>query len=184
VAGPPGTLVGALLVVRRGAGDPDTSSRVGIDAKTDDRNAWSSHRDLTPLGSTSVSRLNVSPVIPRIATSSSALVKSVPGPHVILQQSFGPVYMQAILDRCCRGAIHRFRKSPSTIRDVRPPFTRFLTRFRTRTSPSGSDGLAFQVLRSLWGLSVGNSRRSLGPSSAMTQLSCQSSHLALEKTLM
>jgi hypothetical protein len=99
MAGPPGTLVSALLAVRRGAGDPDStvgvtsyqpdarppSSRVGIDAKTDDCNAWSSHRALTPFGRTSVSRLNVSPINAWIAASSSALVKSVPGPRVILQ---------------------------------------------------------------------------------------------------
>jgi hypothetical protein len=92
--------------------------------------------------------------------------------------------MQAILDPCCRGAMRRLRKSPSTIMDVRPPFARFLTRFRTGSSSAGSDGLAFQVLRSLRGPSVGSSRRSLASVLAMTQPSRQSSHLALEKALM
>jgi hypothetical protein len=108
----------------------------------------------------------------------------VPGPHAILQQSFVPVYMQAILVRCCRGAIRRFRKSPSTIRDVRPLLERFLTRSRTGPSSSGSDGLAFQVLRSLWGPSVGSSRRSWGSASTITQPSRQSYYLELEKALM
>jgi hypothetical protein len=135
------------------------SSRVGIDARTVNRNAWSSHRALIPLGRTRDSRLNASPVIARNAVSSSTLEKLVPGPRAILQQSFVPVYMQAILVCCCRGAIRRFRKSPSTIRDVRPLLERFLTRSRTGPSSSGGDGLAFQVLRSLWGPSVGSSRR-------------------------
>jgi hypothetical protein len=76
------------------------SSRVGIDARTADHNAWSSHRALIPLGRTSDSRLNASPVIVRSDASSSSLEKLVPGPRAILQQSLGPVYMQAILDRC------------------------------------------------------------------------------------
>jgi hypothetical protein len=113
---------------------------------------------LIPLGRTSDSKENASPVIPRIEISSSALVKSVPGPRAILQQSFGPVYMQAILDHCCRGAMRRLRKSPSTIKDVRPPLASYLTRFRTGPIPAGNDGLAFQVLGSLRGPSVGSSR--------------------------
>jgi hypothetical protein len=68
------------------------SSRVGIDARTDDRSAWSSHRAFTPLGRTRDSGTNASPVIAWIAASSSTLVKSPPGPRVILQQSFSPVY--------------------------------------------------------------------------------------------
>jgi hypothetical protein len=160
------------------------SSRVGIDARTIDRSAWSSHRALIPLGRTRDSRLNASPVIARSAASSSALEKSELGPRAILQQSFGPVYIQAILDRCCRGVMRRLKKSPSTIIDVRPPITSSLTRFSTGTSSADSDGLAFQVLRSLRGLSVGSSRRSLASGSTMTQPSCQSSYLALEKVLM
>jgi hypothetical protein len=76
------------------------------------------------------------------------------------------------------------KKSPSTIMDVRPPLARVLTQFRTRTSSSGSGSLAFQLLWSLSGPSVGSSRRSLASVVAMTQSSCQSSHLALEKALM
>jgi hypothetical protein len=141
VAGPTGTLVGALLAVRRGTGDLDptigvtshlphpqaTSSRVGIDARTADLIAWSSHRALIPLRSTSDSRVYVSPVIARIEASSSARVRFVLGPRTILQQSFNPVNTQAILDRCCKGAIRCLRKSPSTIMDVRPPLARVLT---------------------------------------------------------
>jgi hypothetical protein len=94
------------------------------------------------------------------------------------------MYMHAILDRCCRGAMQHFKKSPSTIMDVRPPLASSLIRFRTGSSPAGSDGLAFQVLRSLWGLSVGSSRRSWGSASVMTQSSHLSSHFALEKARM
>jgi hypothetical protein len=103
----PGTFAGTLLAVRCGIRNlepaigvasqlPDRrppSSRVGIDARTDDRNAWSSHRALTPLGRTRDSRLNASPVIVRSAASSSALVNSELGPCTILLQSFSPVYM-------------------------------------------------------------------------------------------
>jgi hypothetical protein len=98
---------------------------------------------LIPLGSTSDSGVYVSPVIARIETSNLAWVRSVLGPHTILQQSFDPVYMQAILDRCCRGAMRRLRKSPNTIMDIRPPLARVLTRFRIGSSSSSSDGLAF-----------------------------------------
>jgi hypothetical protein len=160
------------------------SSRVGIVARTTERSAWSSHRALIPLGRTRDSWLNASPVIARIDASSSALVKSEPGQRAILQESFDPVYMQAILDRCCRGAMRRLRKSPSTIMDVRPPLASSLTRFRTGPISAGNEGLAFQVLRSLRGLSVGSFRHSLASVLAMTQPSRQSSHLALEKALM
>jgi hypothetical protein len=98
---------------------------------------------LIPLGRTRDSRLNASSVIARNTVSSSALEKSVPCPRAILQQSFVPVYMQAILVRCCRGATRRFRKSPSTISEVRPLLERFLTRSRTGPSSSGIDGSAF-----------------------------------------
>jgi hypothetical protein len=47
------------------------SSRVGSDARIAVRIAWSSHRALIPLGSTSSSRAYASPVIPQIRTSSS-----------------------------------------------------------------------------------------------------------------
>jgi hypothetical protein len=80
--------------------------------------------------------------------------------------------------------MRRLRKSPSSIRDVRPPFARSLTWFRTGPISAGNDGLAFQVLRSVRGLSVGSSRQSLASVLAMTQPSRQSSHLALEKALM
>jgi hypothetical protein len=56
------------------------SSRVGIDARTVDHSAWSSHRALILLGRTRDSRLNASPVIAQSDASSSALEKSVPGP--------------------------------------------------------------------------------------------------------
>jgi hypothetical protein len=76
------------------------------------------------------------------------------------------------------------RKSPSTIKDVRPSLASSLTRFRTGPISAGNDGLAFQVLRSLRGPSVGSSRWSLASVVVMTQPSRQSSHLALEKALM
>jgi hypothetical protein len=125
-----------------------------------------------------------SPVITRIEVSSSALDRSVPTPRTTLQQSFTPVNMQAILDRCCRGAMRHLRKSPSTIMDVRPPLARVLTRTNTGSSSTGRDGLAFQQLRSRKGPFVDSSRWSLASVVAMTQSSCQSSHLALEKVLM
>jgi hypothetical protein len=63
---------------------------VVIDARTADRNAWSSHRALIPLRRTSDSRLNASPIIARSDASSSALVKSVPGPCAILHSRLVP----------------------------------------------------------------------------------------------
>jgi hypothetical protein len=160
------------------------SSKVGIDARTAVRIAWSSHRALIPLGSTSDSGVYVLPVIAWIEASSSIPDRSVLAPSTILQQLFTSVNMQAILDRCCREAMRRLRKSPSTIMDVRPPLARVLTRSSTGSSSTGKVGLAFQQLRSLRGPSVGSSRQSLASVMAMTQSSHQSSHLVLEKTLM
>jgi hypothetical protein len=160
------------------------SLRVDSDARIAVRIPWSLHRALIPLGSTNSSGAYASPVIPRIRTSSSASDRSVPAPHSILLQSFTPVNMQAILDRCCRGAMQRLRKSPSTIIDVRPHLARTLTRSSTGSSSAGRDGLTFQLLRSRWGPPVGSSRRSLASVMATTQSVRQSSHLALEKALM
>jgi hypothetical protein len=144
------------------------SSRVGSDALTAVRIAWSSYKALIPLGSTSSSGAYALPVIARIRTSSSTLDRSEPAPCMILLQSFTPVNMQAILDHCCRGAMRRLRKSPSTIINIRPPLARVWTRSSTRSSSAGRDGLAFQLLRSRRGPSVGSSRRSLASVMAMT----------------
>jgi hypothetical protein len=198
MAGPAGALVGALVALGRGAGDPDpaigvsptcqtarpSSSRVGNDARTAVRIAWSSHRALIPLGSTSDSGAYASPVIARIRTSSSAPDRSELAPRTILLQSFILVNMQAILDRCCRGAMRHLKKSPRTTRDVRPPLARVLTRSSTGSSSASRDGVAFQQLRSRRGALVCSSRRSLASVMAMTQSLRQSSHLALEKALM
>jgi hypothetical protein len=183
VAGPAGASIGALVAVRQGAGDPDPT--IGVASHLPDcqaalaesrqqRQDRRPHRlvlaqGLDPLGSTSDSRAYASPVITRIRTSSSVPDRSEPAPRMILLQSFIPVNMQAILDRCCRGAMRRLRKSPSTIMDVRPPLARVLTRSSTGSSSAGRDGLSFQQLRSRRDASVGSSRRSLASVMAMTQ---------------
>jgi hypothetical protein len=91
-----------LLAVERGAGDSDPTIgvaphlpdrqtalvRVGNDARTVVRIAWSSHRALIPLGTTSDSGAYASPVIDRIRTSSSVLDRSELAPWTILQQLF------------------------------------------------------------------------------------------------
>jgi hypothetical protein len=58
--------------------------------------------------------------------------------------------------------MRRFRKSPSTIIEVRPLLASFLIQYSTGSSSEGIVGLAFQVLRSLWGPPVGSFQAVVG----------------------
>jgi len=66
------------------------------------------------------------------------------------------------------GAIRRFRKSPSTCSEVRPPSASSLILPSTGLNSGDRDGLDLQLLRSEVGLSVGRVRRSLASVLAIT----------------
>ena len=97
-------------------------------------------------------------------------------PRWVLLQSLRPVKLQAGRGRCFRGAIRRFRKSPSTCSEVRPLSASDLILPSTESKSGGRDGLALQDPRSEAGPSVGMTRRSLASVVAMTHSLRHSSH--------
>jgi hypothetical protein len=68
--------------------------------------------------------------------------------------SFEPVNQQHRRALCCSDAIQRFRKSPTTCIDVRPPAAKLLILSSTGSNFGTSDGLA---LHCFWS-SLGESR--------------------------
>ena len=86
--------------------------------------------------------MKISPVTARTKTSRASWVRSVSSPRWVLLQSWGPVKLQAGRGRCFRGAIRRFRKSPSTCSKVRP-FSASTLILLSKGS-NGRDGLALQ----------------------------------------
>jgi hypothetical protein len=99
------------------------SSRVSSVAKIDVLRPGSSQSVGMFWGSIRDSGTKVSPVIPPTRTASSSQDRSVPGPRWILSMSFGPVNQQHRRGLLCNGAIQRFRRSPTTCIDVKPPIT-------------------------------------------------------------
>jgi hypothetical protein len=102
----------------------------------------------------------------------------VPSPRWILPMSFGPVNQQHRRGLLCSGAIRRFRRSPTTCIDVRPPVAKPLILSNMGRNSGERDGLVLHCLRSSAGPSVGRTRRSLASTLAMTQSLRQFSHLA------
>ena len=88
--------------------------------------------------------MKISPVTARTTTSRPSWVRSLSSPRWVLLQSWGPVKLQAGRGCCFRGAIRRFRKSPSTCSEVRPPSASALILLSTESNSDGRDGLALQ----------------------------------------
>jgi hypothetical protein len=80
-------------------------------------------------------------VIPFTRSSSSFQDRSVPGPRWILLMSFRPVNQQHRRDLLCSGMIRRFRKSPTTCMEVRPPVAKVLILSSMGRNSGDSDGL-------------------------------------------
>jgi hypothetical protein len=95
--------------------------------------------------------------------------------------SFGPVNQQHRRGLLYSGMILRFRRSPTTCIDVRPPVAKTLILSNTVRNSSERDGLALHCLRSSAGPLVGRMRRLLASVLAITQLLRQFSHLAPPK---
>jgi hypothetical protein len=130
------------------------------------------------LGRIRDSGTKVSPVIPPTRTASSSQDRSVPGPRWILPMSFTPVNQQHMRALLCSGAIRRFRKSPTTCIDVRPPVARPLILSSMGRNSGAKDDLVLHCLRSRDGPSDGRTRQSLASALAITQSLRQFSYLA------
>jgi hypothetical protein len=105
----------------------------------------------------------------------------VPGPRWILPMSFGPVNQQHRRGLLCSGMIRRFRRSPTTCIEVRPPVAKTLILSNMGRNSGERDGLALHCLRSRAGPFDGRTRRSLASVLAITQSLRQFSHLAPPK---
>jgi hypothetical protein len=92
--------------------------------------------------------------------------------------SFEPVNQQHTRTLFCSGTTRRFTKSLTTCIDVRPPVARLLILSSTSSNSGASDGLDLHCFRSSHGPSLGSVRRSLASVLAITQSTCQFSHLA------
>jgi hypothetical protein len=82
--------------------------------------------------------------------------------------SFEPVNQQHRRTLYCSGAIRRFRKSPTTCIDVKPPAAKLLILSSTSWNSGARDGLALHCFRSSDGPSLGRTRRSLASALAIT----------------
>jgi hypothetical protein len=76
------------------------------------------------------------------------------------------------------GMNQRFRKSPTTCIEVRPPAAKALILSNTGRNSSARDDLALHCFWSSVGPSLGSARRSLTSALTITQWACQFSHLA------
>jgi hypothetical protein len=112
--------------------------------------------------------MKVSPVIPPTRTASSSQDRSVPGPRWILPMSFTLVNQQHRRALLYSSAIRRFRKSPTTCIDIRPPIAKPLILSSTGRNSGARDGLVLHYLRSRAGPSDGKTRRSLASVLAIT----------------
>jgi hypothetical protein len=72
----------------------------------------------------------------------------VPGPRWILPMSFGLVNQQHRRGILCSGMIRRFRRSPTTCIEVRPPVAKTLILSNTGRNSGDRDGLVLHCLRS------------------------------------
>jgi hypothetical protein len=115
------------------------------------------------------SGMKVSPVIRPTRTTSWSQDRSVPGPRWILPMSLAPVNQQHRRALLYSGMIRRFRKSPTTCIDVRPPVAKPLILSNTGRNSGARDGLVLHCLRSRAGPSDGRMRRSLASALAITQ---------------
>jgi hypothetical protein len=121
------------------------------------------------------------PSNPPTRSSSLSRDRSVPGPRWILQMSFEPVNQQDMRGLFYSGVIRRFRRSPTTCIDVRPPVAKTLILSNTGRNSSERDGLVLHCLRSSVGPLVGRMRWSSASVLAITQSLRQFSHLAPPK---
>ena len=131
-------------------------------------NPGSSQSAGMPWGRIRDSGMKDSPVIPFTRTSSSSQDRSVPGPCWIRSMSFGPVNQQHRRALRYSDAIQRFRKSPTTCIDVRPPVARLLILSSTGRNSGAGDGLVHPCLRLRAGPLLGSMRRSLASALAIT----------------
>jgi hypothetical protein len=154
------------------------SSRVGNRASTADRSPGLSQSGEIPWGSIKDSGIKASTVIPLTKISNSSQVRSVPGPRWILPMSLGPVNQQLRCGLPCSGMTRRFRKSPSTCIEVRPPTASSLILSRTGPNSGMRHGFTLHCFRSRLGPSLKRVRRSLTLALAITQSLRQFSHLA------
>jgi hypothetical protein len=92
--------------------------------------------------------------------------------------SFAPVNQQHRRDLLCSGVIRRFRRSPTTCIDVRPPVAKPLILSNTGRNSGARDGLVLHSLRSSVDPLLDRTRRSLASALAITQSLRQFSHLA------
>jgi hypothetical protein len=83
--------------------------------------------------------------------------------------SFGPVNQQHRRTLLYSGVIRRFRKSPTTCINVRPPVAKVLILSSMGRNSGARDGLVLQCLRLRAGPLLGNTRRSLASALAITQ---------------
>eukprot|EP00267_Zea_mays_P041681 XP_020393601.1 vegetative cell wall protein gp1-like [Zea mays] len=97
------------------------SSKVDNMTKIAILNPRSSQSVGMPWGRIRDSGTKYSPVIPFNRSSSSSQDRSVPGPRWIRPMSFETVNQQHKRVLLCSGTIRRFRKSPTTCMEVRPP---------------------------------------------------------------
>jgi hypothetical protein len=108
------------------------------------------------------------PSNPPTMSSSLSQDRSVPGSRWILQMSFGLVNQQDRRGLFWSGVIRRFRRSPTTCIDVRPPMAKTLIMSNTGRNSSERDGLVLHCLWSSAGPLVGRMRWSLASVLAIT----------------
>jgi hypothetical protein len=130
-----------------------------------------------PWGGIKVSRIKASPVIPFTKISSYSQDRSVPGPRWILPMSLGPVNQQHKHGLPYSGATQRFKKSPTTCIEVRPPTASSLIMSSTGSNSGARHGFTLHCFRSSLGPSLGRARRSLASALAITQSLRQLSYL-------
>jgi hypothetical protein len=153
------------------------SSRVGSVAMIAVLRPGSSQSAGMSWGSIRDSGTKLSPVIPPARSSSSSQDRSVPDPRWILPMLFESVNQQDRHGLLCSGAIRRFRRSPTTCIDVRPPIAKTLILSNTGRNSGERDGMVLHYLRSSAGPSLGRTRRLLASVLAITQSLRQFSHL-------
>jgi cell shape-determining protein MreC len=101
----------------------------------------------------------------------------VPGPRWTRLRSLEPVNQQLRRALAYSGAIWRFKKSPTTCIDVRPPVARDSILPNTGSNSGVNGGLALHCFLSSLGPSLGSTRRSLASVLAITHSAHQFSHL-------
>jgi hypothetical protein len=163
---------------------PPLSSRVGSRASTADRSPRLSQSSKMLWGGIKISGIKASPVIPFTRISNCSQDRSIPSPRWILPMSLGPVNQQHRRGLPCRGMTQRFRKSPSTCIEVRPPTASSLILSRTGPNSGTRHGFTLHCFRSSLGPLLGRARRSLTAALAITQSLRQFSHLAPPRVAM